>query len=1658
MNNRLLSMFLALCMIVTMLPVSAMAEEIHTTIGGSGEIISFAPLTETEKTVSLGTSIDDLGLPETLTAMVRTAVSIGEDAVQDSGSAKTATPTTAAEPEWEETTGNIPVTWTSSDYDPTTEGVYAFTPVIAGYTVSAPLPEITVTIDEMTSAAPEMRSRADGATTEAGDYMALQNAINGATEDVTIQLSDTYNSVGSLTVNSSHNITIDLNGRTLTGDANYNAITKTNESSTLTITDSVGGGKIIAATGVGPAIRINSGNLVVAGGTVESTNSSGIAIANFGSGTVTVSGGTVKGKESAIFDDGHGSISVTGGMVEATSSTAGNAAIFSSGTTDVSVSGGTVKNTNQPAILKVNGDTAISGDALITSAASNGNLNPGTICIGGNVTLEITGGTIENTSVTGTAIFNKVVSGYTSHVSIPSGSSVIRGKSMAMNIAPELGEGVQVTASANYDGTPEISYMATDLATYKYIKIVPGATPPVLSEVADLTALQSAITGAAGDLDLKLSDSFSYSDTGTIAINCDYNITIDLNGKTLDGGSLPAIQHQGKGTLTIIDSKGGGIITGKTISGTIRVNNGGTVNINGGTVNATAGTNNIAMWVGFNSILNINGGTVSATGLAGSAIYTQNATLNISGGTVSATKNNGCAIYSEVGSSQLLNISGGTISATWTAGGIAISNQNTAIKTGKTIIIQGSTKAMAFAPTLDGSVQGGASTNIDGSGSVAYNVADLATYKYLKFGLDITPPVLSSGSVNRTSDTAATIGFTTDKAGTAYYFVVNSGASAPTSMAVKEGTSLGSVSGTVTGTYDALTAGSKESYVVVEDSADKISTPLKIEAAAYVAPPVLSAGNVQRANDTAATIGFTTDKAGTAYYLVVNSGATPPPAPMGVKVAGTSLGSVSGAVAGKAVTLMAGAKDIYVVVEDSANNISTPLKIPAAAYVPPVLSAGSVNRTSDTAATIGFTTDKMGIAYYLVVNSDASAPTNTEVAAGVFLGYVSGTVTGKAVALTAGAKDIYVIVFDTINISTPLKIEAAAYAKETPTTSDLVYSLTAVDYDGTAKPVSVTAAFGKDLGAITVLYDSGSGSTTSAPINAGTYTVTVNIAGNAEYNAVTGLSLGSYIINKVTYTGTTTVSASVLASGQTGTTVTLPDLPIGASYGTPTTDGVTMTDMSISDNTLTYTAPASTAGQTGTMTIPVTGATNYNDYNIVVTVTYTAKTPQVISYANATVAKTYGDTGFVNTLTQTTVDGAITYASNNTSVATVNATGEVTILAAGSATITATAAETITYAQATASYTVIVSKKALILKAEDKSMTKGDGLPSFTYTATGLVNGDTVTTPPTMSTATDGTAVGTFDITISGGVAANAASYDITYTKGTLTVAERLFIATVTNGTGSGSYAESVTVTITANDRSGYTFTGWSGADVTFANAAAKTTTFTMPAKAVTVTANYRQNSSGGDGGGSGGGSSSNDNSSPVIVTPPTPDKPNSPTQGEIKVSGTVDSKGNITVNITDKTVTDAFDKALADAKKNGNEQNGITVVLRVDTSSKTGSNVTVNLPKTVQDTIIAKKIVNTIVVVDNPDIRIGMDLTTVQEINKQAKSDVNITATRTDSGKLTGEAKKAIGSRPVFNLKVNYGSGKSVQSFGSGSVSVTIPYCLCGRQGQGTLAHELGL
>ena len=107
--------------------------------------------------------------------------------------------------------------------------------------------------------------------------------------------------------------------------------------------------------------------------------------------------------------------------------------------------------------------------------------------------------------------------------------------------------------------------------------------------------------------------------------------------------------------------------------------------------------------------------------------------------------------------------------------------------------------------------------------------------------------------------------------------------------------------------------------------------------------------------------------------------------------------------------------------------------------------------------------------------------------------------------------------------------------------------------------------------------------------------------------------MGVYI-NKISHTVKKTMSIKVLERGKSEASVMLPVLPTGASYGKPTADGpVLMTDLNVVDNILIFSAPKSKAGQNGTITIPVTSASNYDDYNLVVTVTYMANPP---SYDN----------------------------------------------------------------------------------------------------------------------------------------------------------------------------------------------------------------------------------------------------------------------------------------------------------------------------------------------------------------------------------------------------------------------------------------------------------
>ena len=397
---------------------------------------------------------------------------------------------------------------------------------------------------------------------------------------------------------------------------------------------------------------------------------------------------------------------------------------------------------------------------------------------------------------------------------------------------------------------------------------------------------------------------------------------------------------------------------------------------------------------------------------------------------------------------------------------------------------------------------------------------------------------------------------------------------------------------------------------------------------------------------------------------------------------------------------------------------------------------------------------------------------------------------------------------------------------------------------------------------------------------------------------------------------------------------------------------------------------------------------------------------------------------------------------------------------------------------------------------------------TVTWTVTGGKAGTSISTGGLLTVASDETAA-TLTVT--------ATSTVDTTKSGTATVAVTStpvtkYILTVTNGTGGGSYEAGAVVSITAGPApQGQIFDKWISADgVSFGNAASATTTITMPAKAVTVAATYKDSpvavshtitasaGTGGSispsgtvnvndganqtftitansnysissvtvdgvnqggistytfsgvtanhtisatfsyngGGSSGGGSGSGGSSSSGSQT----DKPSQSMTGSTTTNVTVDGSGNANVTVTNQNVNDAIAAAKAEAQKQGVNVKDVSVVINVATD-KAAAQITANLPKTVQDSLISNNVGSVEIKSDTVTMRFSQ--TAIQQMNSQAQADVTITAAKADNSKLTGEAKTLIGFRPMFNFTATYGDGKSITNFGTGSVYIAIPYTL---------------
>ena len=334
--------------------------------------------------------------------------------------------------------------------------------------------------------------------------------------------------------------------------------------------------------------------------------------------------------------------------------------------------------------------------------------------------------------------------------------------------------------------------------------------------------------------------------------------------------------------------------------------------------------------------------------------------------------------------------------------------------------------------------------------------------------------------------------------------------------------------------------------------------------------------------------------------------------------------------------------------------------------------------------------------------------------------------------------------------------------KATPKAEDFTFTApTSLTYDGNVKSATVTSSK-RGMGAVTVKYYQDD-KPVEKPTNAGKYIVKISVEEGTNYNAADDLTVGTLVINKINYPGANT-AADTVCSGQATTDkiLTLPELPDGASYAASgTVGGATglISSHSVSGTTLTYSTTNQTDGTEATITIPVTGATNYNDYSIVVTVTAKDKEDAGVSITTPPTSKTYGEADFTLTATKTAPDsGTWSWVSSDDTILEIvsgAATATPTIKVKRADTTGATL--TVTYESDTrmgsASATITVVRKEVTISGITANNKEYDGNTNATVNAsgatiTGKVDGDDLTVSVATGSTFDSADAGSRTVTL----------------------------------------------------------------------------------------------------------------------------------------------------------------------------------------------------------------------------------------------------------------------------------------------------------------------
>ena len=234
-----------------------------------------------------------------------------------------------------------------------------------------------------------------------------------------------------------------------------------------------------------------------------------------------------------------------------------------------------------------------------------------------------------------------------------------------------------------------------------------------------------------------------------------------------------------------------------------------------------------------------------------------------------------------------------------------------------------------------------------------------------------------------------------------------------------------------------------------------------------------------------------------------------------------------------------------------------------------------------------------------------------------------------------------------------------------------------------------------------------------------------------------------------------------------------------------------------------YTPPANISGATETFHIIAIDSQDLYHYGEATV--QVGKTPTVLWVPSAA-SLTYGTplgTGVLDataSLNGSTVSGTFAYTSTKTG-GTPQTVTQATVLGAGTYTLTATFTPTDTtdYTTATKTVQLTVNKAVLTVTATNASVAYNQAIPALTYSVAGYVNGDTSSVlsgaPVETTTATKGSAAGTYPITITQGPLA-ATNYSFQFKNGTLTITTQATTATPTFSPVAGTYHSAQSVTI----------------------------------------------------------------------------------------------------------------------------------------------------------------------------------------------------------------------------------------------------------------------